>query len=218
MTDFVDYRPTSAPTRSPLAYALKDPANISRKIGKLRDSHVAPLTQFVEQIRIERPGDVVPWFDPDDGGVRARLLLLFEAPGPQARGTDFISVENPDPTARNTFELREEAGVSPDEVLHWNIVPWFVSKGTRIRPVTTNEVSQGVACLARLIGLLPNLRVILAMGRKAERGLGLLPMNLYPQVHRHATWHTSAQVFNRRPHRREEVLQSLRDARNVARW
>lgn len=216
MTDFVEDPPTSTRTRSPLAYALKDPANVARKIGKLQDSHMAPLMQFVEHIRVERPGDAVPWFDPDDGGVRARLLLLFEAPGPQARGSNFISAENPDPTARNTLVLREEAGIRPDEVLHWNIVPWFVSNGARIRPPRRSEIREGVAYLERLIELLPNLRVILAMGRNAEQGLHLLPESRCPQVQRLWTWHTSNQVFHPQPSRRAEVLQPLRHARTLA--
>jgi hypothetical protein len=54
------------------------------------------------------------------------------------------------------------------------------------------------------------------MGRKAERGMGLLPPNCCPQAHRRVTWHTSAQVFNRRPDRRDEVLQALREARELA--
>src|SRR5437868_1810926 len=88
----------------------RDPAEVARKRSLLHEPHVAPLTAFVERLRARHGGgDSVPWFDPTEAGVNARILALLEAPGPKATGTEgprpkskgsgFISCDNDDPTA-----------------------------------------------------------------------------------------------------------------------
>lgn len=70
---------------------------MQRKLALLREPHVAPLTAFVERMRAERGQDAVPWFDPTEAGVNARILLLLEAPGARAatkRGSGFVSPVN----------------------------------------------------------------------------------------------------------------------------
>src|ERR1041384_539481 len=105
--------------------------------GALNLEHVAPLTALVRTIRADRahPEDV-PFFDPCDGGTRARVLFLLEAPGPRAKGSGFVSKNNPDETAKNLFELQREAGIPRDLAVLWNVVPWYVGDGRRIRQVT----------------------------------------------------------------------------------
>ncbi len=69
------------------ARALRDPEQVRARLGRLREPHVAPLTDFVERLRASRGrGEAVPWFDPADAGVHARVLLLYEAPGARAVG------------------------------------------------------------------------------------------------------------------------------------
>src|SRR3954452_19365581 len=88
----------------------RDPAKVARKLSLLQARHVAPLTAFVERLRVEHGGsESVPWFDPTEAGVHARILALLEAPGPKAtgaagprpkvKGSGFISADNDDPTA-----------------------------------------------------------------------------------------------------------------------
>ena len=75
------------------------------------------------------PNAIVPWFDPEDGGCEASILWLLEAPGPKAtreRGQRIISCNNNDGTAQNTWETREEAGVSRKLVVHWNVIPYYI--------------------------------------------------------------------------------------------
>jgi hypothetical protein len=200
------------------AYALKDTLARQQKLRRLDEPHIAPLTAFVRRIRSELGvKEGVPWFDPDDAGTQARILLVFEAPGPQAVASSFISVENPDPTARNIHHLRDEAGIAPEAVLHWNVVPWFVQDETgHIRPVNTGELYVGARYLERLLKLLPNLRVIVAMGRKAQRGLAYVSPDALAGVQILHTWHPSGRVFNLRPHCRSEVLDALQEAATLA--
>lgn len=112
--------------------------------------------------------DDVPFFDPCDGGIEARALFLLEAPGRRAKGSGFVSRNNPDETAKNTFELQREAGLPRRSVVLWNIVPWYVGSGGKIRGVSWSDIKQAQGYLDRLLGLLPGLEAIVLVGRKAQ--------------------------------------------------
>lgn len=140
--------------------------------------HMLPLHKYISQLQ-KRPGVVVPRFDPCDGGVNAEILFLFEKPGPKTaeveyseigRRIGFISRNNNDPTAEATHQFMEQAGVPSEKTITWNVVPWW--NGTT--KVTSDEIKEGVAALEDLIDLLPNLKVVVFVGRKAERARPLL--------------------------------------------
>ena len=59
---------------------------IQSRLARIFEPHISPLTAFVEAIRKET-GLVrkIPYFDPLDGGINAKCVFLFEAPGPPAR-------------------------------------------------------------------------------------------------------------------------------------
>jgi hypothetical protein len=65
--------------------------------------HIAPLSAYAAKLRL-RGSVEVPEFDPLDGGVNARILFLFEKPGPmtadgstfsERSGSGFISRDDP---------------------------------------------------------------------------------------------------------------------------
>ena len=89
---------------------LRLPEVRERRRALLSASHVKPLNEFAERLRLGRPGSTVPFFDPLDGGTAARILFLFEKPGPKTdadspRGTGFVSRDNDGRTAEWTFRL-----------------------------------------------------------------------------------------------------------------
>jgi uracil-DNA glycosylase len=53
--------------------------------------------------------------------------------------------------------------------LHWNAVPWYVGDGKRNAGVTGHQVERGRRYLARLLDLAPSVRVVVALGRPAQR-------------------------------------------------
>lgn len=77
--------------------------------------HMQPLVEFVLRMRDRYVDGYVPNFDPDDGGVNAEILFLFEKPGPKTDptegGSGFISQDNNDPTAKATKDFLLKAGV-----------------------------------------------------------------------------------------------------------
>lgn len=200
------------------AYSLRSKENIAARLARLDEVHVKPLSDFVLALRespeIADPNEV-PWFDPADGGVNAQVLLLLEAPGGRAVGSGFVSSNNPDPTARNMWELREASGLRRDQVLFWNIVPWYVGEKDRsnIRGVQRDEIQLGTGYLEQLLHLLPKLRVIVTLGVPARAGWERLPASVAEQYQVIYTWHPSAQSLNPHPERREDILQALKDAK-----
>ena len=130
--------------------------------------HIAPLTNYVEELRQARAGDV-PYFDPLDGGVAAKLLFLFEKPGPMTSarrgGSGFISRDNDDPTAEATFRFMAQAGIRRDITVIWNVVPWW----NETRKVTGRELREGIRCVRELITLLPSLVGVVMVGNNAAR-------------------------------------------------
>lgn len=142
----------------------------------LRLPHIAPLTDYAAYLRA-RFNIEVPDFDPLDGGVNARILFLKEKPGPMTSsgrtgrvGSGFISRDNDDPTAEATFRFMSAAAIPREDTLMWNVVPGW--NGTR--KITPQELIEGVAEVRNLISLLPDIEVVVLVGKKAARAEPLL--------------------------------------------
>jgi len=187
---------------------------------------MVPLTEFVKRLRMVRGGgEAVPWFDPAEAGIDARILLLLEAPGaratgpggprPASGGSGLISPDNDDQSAANMWHLLREAGIDRSrDVVTWNVVSWYVGDGTRIRPVIARDMDEARGSLLELMGLLPALAVVVLLGRKAStawRRAGVeasLPVIEAP--------HPSPLALNGRPHRRQAILEALLKAKFMA--
>lgn len=174
-----------------------------------------PLNAFTAALRDRLGADYkIPAFDPNNGGVDARALFLLEAPGPKAVVTGHISQDNPDPSARNMTRLLAEAGFDRREVVLWNVVPWYVGDGRKIRPVRPGDIEQALPYLRALIGLLTSLQVIVLVGRKAQAARAdIAKMTGVPLVD---SFHTSNLAMNRSPTRYGEILESFRAAQRLA--
>ena len=72
----------------------------------MNDPHMIILKNYVEKLRKTNPKSYTPNFDPNDGGINAKILFLFEKPGrktdPSYGGSGYISLDNKDETARAT--------------------------------------------------------------------------------------------------------------------
>lgn len=174
--------------------------------------HMKPLRDFVIRLRREEgERGPIPDFDPWDGGVEAEVLFLLEAPGAKAVRSGFVSRNNPDETAKNFFELTAEAGIPRRCSVIWNTVPWYIGNGSKIRPATAGDITAAAASLARLLDLLPRLKVIVLVGRKAESAEKLI-LPLRPNIRIVKSPHPSPLFVNRLPENRERILKSFREA------
>ena len=154
---------------------LRLPEVRDRRLALLGSPHVKPLSDFAERLRRLRPDVTVPHFDPLDGGTAARVLFLFEKPGPKSdadnpRGSGFFSRDNDGRTAEWTFRLMRMAGVPRWLVLLWNVVPWW----DRRRAVPPEELREGANHVRELVEHLPLLDTVVFVGEKAARSLPLL--------------------------------------------
>ena len=154
----------------------------------------------------------IPYFDPWDGGVDAKTLFLLEAPGPKARNSGFVSMNNPDETARNFFEIYHEVGFRREETATWNVVPWYIGSGAKIRAANSSDLAQGKHSLRELFGLMPELRAVVLMGRKAQKNMKEL-MLLVPDAAFFQCPHPSPMYVNRKKENKGVLLASLEEVR-----
>lgn len=188
--------------------SLAHPNERAHRLALIKAPHVAPLNEMVEALRDEfGPQYQIPYFDPLDGGTSAECLFLLEAPGPKAIASGFISRNNPDETARNFFLLNQQAGIDRRRTVTWNVVPWYVGTGTKIRAANAADVRSAGAALSTLLGLLPQLRVVALVGAKAQR----VREAISPTVQVFAMPHPSPMFVNRAPGNRERILAVLRE-------
>ena len=203
----VDERTLSMMTPEDEPNALSSPAERERRIGMLNQPHIEPLCKYLQTIKAQHPEKDLPSFDPCDGGVFARSLFLLEAPGPKAVDSAFISRNNPDPSARNICGFLQKANISRRDTLLWNIVPWYVGNENRIRAVTKEDIEQSLPYLEELVGLLPLLKVIVLVGKKAQSAN--IEMQKLTNTSMINTHHPSQRVFNMWPQKKDEMREHL---------
>ncbi|SDD43758.1 uracil-DNA glycosylase [Nocardioides lianchengensis] len=152
-----------------------------RKKERVDDPHVRALNDLARSLRVDAltagptAERFVPWFDPDSGGVGARVLVLMESPGPRtvrAGDLGFSSEDNDDPTAAALRHARERSGLTRSAYLRWNVVPWplYDEAGSR-RPPTMVDLDDARPALSALLGLLPDLEVVVTVGAPALNGI-----------------------------------------------
>lgn len=192
---------------------LANPLAKQERLNRLRDPHIEPLTRFIERLRTEMgAGFQIPYFDPLDGGIAARVLYLLEAPGAKAVASNFISRNNPDETAKNFFLLNRDAGIPRRATVTWNIVPWYIGNDQRIRAADRQDIKEGVPVLLQLLDLLPALEVIVLIGAAAQRAEPEI-QRLRPNLPIFRCPHCSPLFVNRAPGNRDTILAVLRHVR-----
>ena len=182
-------------------------------MGLLRKPNVAPLTEFVEQLRAEKPEASIPYFDPTEAGTEASILLLLEAPGARsalAAGSGFVSPDNNDQTASNMWNLLKETDIDrATRIVTWNVVPWYIGDGKKIRPALSGDLDDARSATERLLELLEHLRVVVLLGKPAARSWARLGIELDAIQ----APHPSPLNLNTRPEARDEIRQALLEAK-----
>jgi uracil-DNA glycosylase len=190
--------------------SLRSEIEREHRRGLLQDPHVGPLTDYVLQIRRDTGlGDEVAFFDPLDGGTAACCLYLLEAPGARAVASGFISRNNPDESATNFFELNRDAGIPRKATVTWNIVPWYIGSGKKIRSAKKTDIAEGLCHLQQLLHLLPALRVVIIMGQKPALAEDYIRA-ARSDVEIVRSPHPSPLYVNNRPANRDNILRVLK--------
>jgi uracil-DNA glycosylase len=194
-----------------LPKSLGDPKHRVERHTKLHEPHIEKLTAFAESIRQKRGcGKAVPYFDPADGGTDAECLFVLEAPGPRAIQSGFVSRNNPDESAKNWLELNALARIPRRRTVTWNIVPWYIGAGGRIRSANSDDIDEGWPYLLLLLDLLPRLKLVALVGGKAQRVSSRL-RSAWPDLRIMECPHPSPMFVNRKPQNRDLLLASLKE-------
>jgi uracil-DNA glycosylase len=181
----------------------------------LNEPHVAPLTAFVKRVRQDTGrGDDIPFFDPLDGGINARALFVFEAPGPKAVESGFVSRNNPDESAKNFFLACENAQLRREDTVAWNVVPWYIGDGTKVRPAAKTDIVAGIPYLLDLLGMLPRLGAVVLAGGKAQSVRKVIEPQLLAGVTVFKMPHPSAVFVNRAPANRARLVPTIQEVRD----
>jgi len=148
------------------------------KRGRIDDPAVAPLNTLVRAWRSADATNVmIPWFDPDDGGVHARLLILMESPAPRtvsAAGSGFCSQDNPDRSNRLLANLLQKNGILRKDCVKWNMVPWPLrDEAGRPRPPRRPDLELAAPRLRDVLTLTAGIDVVLTLGSAALSGFML---------------------------------------------
>lgn len=180
-----------------------------RRCSLLHLPHVSSLTSFVDNMRESKGTEYqIPYFDPLDGGISARLLFLLEAPGPKAVKSGFISRNNPDETAKNFFLFNEKAGIKRSDSIIWNAVPWYLGTGTKIRPAKPSDVHEANEWLIKLLKILQGIEYVVIVGKKAIYAEKVIH-NILPSAEIFRIPHTSPMCVNRNPVNRSNIIHTL---------
>lgn len=165
------------------------------------------VTQIRQDMGLDRE---VPGFDPKNGNENAWLLLLLEAPGPKAVQSGYISLDNPDPTARNLREQLAAAGIGRADIALWNIVPWYIGNAdqTGIRAASGSDVQAGIRYLPPLLASMPNLRCIALVGSASRQAHVFLSRTTTARIV--GCHHPSARVLNLHPEAAQENIEIFR--------
>lgn len=151
-----------------------DPAVVAAKLARIREPHVKPLNDLTDRIAhaVGLPRGHVPYVDPDQGGIEARVLVLLDNSSTKAEagtGSGLLSLDNDDRTARNCREAYARHQVPWSQVLHWNVVPFPVA-GVKNGGSTAAERARAVRWTREVVELCPKLEQVLLLGAAARDG------------------------------------------------
>ncbi len=190
------------------------------------DPHVREINEFVDRLREQHRDKFIPYVAPTYGGNNARMLALLSDPGPGTNpamnGSELLCVENDDPTAARYKMYIQRHGIDVCDLQAWNAFPWYVSPIGRYEPgrpkqYPESEVHGAIEALAKMIDLMPNLRVVLLHGDVAKGAWEQL-RERRPASARKArlvvgTYHTSARLIrDKSPSRVRQVEGDLDNA------
>lgn len=202
--------------------SLKDPVVLRERLNSISQPHVAPLNEWVFNLRARLGGDaIVPWFDPADGGVDATILWLLEAPGPKSTrergGSGIISCDNNDATAANAWQARTDADVDRKLVAHWNVIPYYLGSKEKIRKWAPGDIEDAGPLLVELLDLLPNIRCVILGGEAAQTCWASFRPDSFGGAVIECP-HPSPTNWNTRPATAKAVVEAWRTAARLATW
>jgi hypothetical protein len=176
---------------------MRDPAFKAEQFAGVHLPHVTEVNQLIESLREPELSSGgrgwVPYVAPIHGGTEARILSILRDPGPmthESKGSGMLCVENDDDSAALQCELLASVELTPADLTPWNTYPWY--RNDQSSGLRSSQITEGLAPLARLIELMPNLEVVLLQGGEAQT-LWKRFIRKHPRV---ATQYTAVETYH----------------------
>lgn len=131
--------------------------------------NVAQLTRWVNSQSTDNK--TLPYFDPLDGGVFARVLILLESPARTVSRPRYVSRDNPGPAQRNLKGFMEQAGLARQETVLWNLYPWLPNLEKTKGALRRAQIDEGIEMLITLLPRFPDLVTVVFAGRVAQQAM-----------------------------------------------
>lgn len=201
--------------------SLADEETLRQRAVLLDAPHMAPLTEFSRSMRGTNTRRNVPFFDPADGGIHARILVLLDTPGPSAtmlNGSGFVSMDNDDPTAATLWRIVHDSGIPRSSLLVWNAIPWLLGEPTlaKLRQANRSDAMSAQDVLLRLLDLLPELQTAVLLGRPAQYGWLSVTHRMRRPIPIFASSDPNPRAWAGNPELREHIAASLLAAARLA--
>lgn len=184
---------------------LKNPDIRNKKCNELYSRNIASLTFLVQHYH--EKGVDMPWFDPEDGGVQAKVLILLQSPARSELMPRFVSLDNPCPSQQNLHHFLKQAGIRRKDIILWNTMPWIVRSGQKLSP-TRKNIRRGVGIIKSLMPLLKNLRIVILAGAVALKARSFFETE-YPHIILLSMPHPSPLSLCRSPSAAEAIKTTL---------
>jgi uracil-DNA glycosylase len=97
-----------------------------------------------------------------------------------------------------------QAGIDRSDICIWNIVPWYLGDGKKIRAADVSDVKMGLNYLGDLIAMLKKLEFIVLVGGPARRAHTYLSYKTSLRIL--GCHHPSPKVVNNYPEMRDENI------------
>ncbi|WP_122389621.1 uracil-DNA glycosylase [Pseudomonas syringae group genomosp. 3] len=170
----------------------------------------AELTRWVmAQSAGER---TLPYFDPLDGGVFARVLILLESPARTVSLPRYVSRDNPGPAQRNLKGFIEQVGLARHKTVLWNLYPWLPDLDKPKGPLRRAQIEEGIEMLITLLTFFPDLVTIVFAGRVAQKAIPRVRL-AFPNFSLLEMPHPSPLSVCTHPNVRQRILSTLRHAK-----
>lgn len=206
-----------------------DQSYVEDLLRRRNDEPVGELNQFVDKLRAQYPDRFVPYIAPTFGGTNARLLALFQAPGPKTvpanGGSGMLCIENDDPTAARHKAFLSGYKIDTCDVVSWNSYPWYSPDPDPDR--SPSDELAATRALSRFLSMLPNLKVVMLHGNVAREAWDRLdrytpvdtdfgPRVLPGRVHTRRvraidSWHLSPRVVDPKSKTPEQIARFSRE-------
>ena len=190
------------------SYTLRNPKIINQRCRGLYLPHVAPLTMRVQHYH--EKGVDMPWVDPADGGIYARILILLESPARSELTPRFVSLDNPCPSQQNLSRFLKQARIKRKDIIIWNTMPWITPSGRKISP-TKENINKGLAIIQSLMPLLKDITVVVLAGSVASQTRKFFEKE-YPHMALLSMPHPSPLSLCRSPFVAEKIKTTLHQA------